>query len=123
MLVVTARNAADLLMPLFAGAAAEGVAALHVGEKGVLLAIDEFSGEAQYADLPIRAILRRALNLGAHGLVVAHNHPSGNLQPSAADIAATRRLAAGCRALDIVLHDHLIIAAGECESLRRLGLL
>ncbi len=123
MPVTTARDAANLLGQLFADAEREGVAALYVGHEGALLAIDEFDGETDGAALPIRAILRRALNLGSQGLVIAHNHPSGDPNPSAADITATRRLAIACEALEIALHDHLIFAGGGCESFRRLGLL
>ena len=123
MRVDTARHAADLLAPLFAGAADEGVAAMHADGAGRLLAIDEFGGGVEEIALPIRAILRRALNLGARGLVIAHNHPSGDPAPSPADVAATRRLATVCETLGVTLHDHLIFARAGCESFRRLGLL
>jgi len=123
MRVATARHAADLLAPLFAGARDEGVAAMHADDAGRLLAIDEFGGGADQIALPIRFILRRALNLGAQGLVIAHNHPSGEPAPSPADIAATRQLAAACEMLGVTLHDHLIFARSGCESFRRLGLL
>ena len=69
----------------------------------------------------MREIFRAALNHGAAGLVIAHNHPSGDPRPSPADVAATRRLAETAAALDIVVHDHLIFAGGECRSFRELG--
>lgn len=56
-----------------------------------------------------RLILKSAINLLASGLVVCHNHPSGNLQPSAADKKLTKKLQEACRLLDIQLLDHLII--------------
>jgi len=73
--------------------------------------------------LPMAAIFKAALNHGAAGLIVAHNHPSGDPTPSRADIAATRRLAETAANLGLVLHDHLIFAGGECRSFRELGLL
>ena len=123
MAIATARDAADLLAPLFAAAAEERVAILYLDKDGRELALDAQPGAADFVGLPIRAIVARALALDARGLVIAHNHPSGDARPSAADRAATRRLAVLCEGLEIVLHDHLIFAGGECESLRRLGLL
>jgi DNA repair protein RadC len=71
----------------------------------------------------VRRILEDALRLGAHGMVVAHNHPSGDPQPSADDVASTRELSETAARLGIRLHDHLIFAGGEAVSLRSLGLL
>ncbi len=57
-----------------------------------------------------RQILARALILGASGIVLVHNHPSGDPVPSAADRRFTARLASAARALDVIVHDHLIVA-------------
>ena len=124
MAVATARAAADLLAPRFAGAKGEKLAVLHLDEYRSVLAIDDYdvSGTDLVA-LPLRDIFRRALVLDARGLVVAHNHPSGDPRPSGVDEQATRRLAATAEALGIRLHDHLIFAGGECTSFRALGLL
>jgi len=74
--------------------------------------------------MPIRAIIEDAFRLGTVGLIVAHNHPSGNPNPSEADLAATKELAATAGSLGIQLHDHLIFGAGgDCRSFRALGLL
>ena len=69
------------------------------------------------------AIFEAALNHDAAGLIVAHNHPSGDPAPSRADIAATHRFAATAADLGITLHDHLIFAGAETRSFRELGLL
>jgi len=58
----------------------------------------------------IRLVLKKALLLGAVALVVAHNHPSGNLTPSASDRHITRRLKEAAELLDLKLLDHVIIA-------------
>jgi len=123
MIIVTARDAADLLAPLFAGRGGEMLAVLHLDAQQRLIALDEVSAGADAVDLPMREIFTAALNHGAAGLVIAHNHPSGDSRPSPADVAATRRLAETAAALDIVVHDHLIFAGGECRSFRALGLL
>ena len=124
MAVATARAAADLLAPRFAGVRDEKLAVLHLDGGRSVLAIDDFDAAGpDLVALSLRDIFRRALALDATGLVIAHNHPSGDPKPSQADIQATRRLAAAAEALGIRLHDHLIFAGGECASFRALGLL
>lgn len=124
MVVATARDAADLLAPLFAETEGEKLAVLHLDAGRRIIAVDAHpaTGEDEIL-LPMRAIFKAALNHEAAGLIVAHNHPSGDPAPSRADIAATRRLAATAANLGIVLHDHLIFAGGEWRSFRELGLL
>lgn len=57
----------------------------------------------------VRLVLKQALENGAVGLVLAHNHPSGTLIPSTADKQITQKLKEAGKALDIVVLDHLII--------------
>ena len=123
MNIVTARDAADLLAPLFADRPGEALAVLYLDAGGGQIALDQSAVAADAIALPIREILHAALDHDAAGLVVAHSHPSGDPQPSQADIEATRRLAETAAALGIILHDHLIFAGGECRSFRELGLL
>ena len=59
-----------------------------------------------------REIIKRALEFHAAALIIAHNHPSGSLQPSAQDIKLTKTLALLCRYMQIQLLDHLIIGEG-----------
>ena len=80
-------------------------------------------GSTAHLPVRLRGLFARALALGARGLIVAHNHPSGNCRPSASDIAATRRLVEIGRALEIELLDHLIITREKVYSMRAGGLL
>ena len=57
----------------------------------------------------VKLLLQYALKTNASAIIVAHNHPSGNLKPSEADKAITKKIVAGCEAIDIKLLDHLII--------------
>ena len=123
MAIVTARDAADLLAPLFADRPGETLAVLYLDDEGGEIALDQRSVASDAMALPVRDILHAALGHDAAGLVVAHNHPSGVAEPSRADIEATVRLAEAAAALGIVLHDHLIFAGEECRSFRELGLL
>ncbi|HVQ09597.1 MAG TPA: JAB domain-containing protein [Allosphingosinicella sp.] len=124
MVVATARDAADLLAPLFADPGGETLALLYLddGRRVIAVAAHREAGRDAIV-LPMAAIFRAALNHQAAGLIVAHNHPSGDPMPSRADVAATRRLAQTAANLGIVLYDHLIFAGGECRSFRALGLL
>jgi DNA repair protein RadC len=65
----------------------------------------------------IRIILKLALDHLATSLILCHNHPSGNLQPSEADISITRRVKESAALMDISLLDHLIIAGKSYFSL------
>ena len=71
----------------------------------------------------IRKILERSVELGAAGLVVVHNHPSGVARPSDEDFKMTRRLASTAQALDIRLLDHLIVTSAGTYSWHAHGLL
>lgn len=57
----------------------------------------------------IRIILQYAIKANASGLIICHNHPSGNLQPSESDLAITRKVKDSAKLMDIQLLDHLII--------------
>lgn len=74
------------------------------------------TGSADAVEFDQRRILLRAMGRGAVGIIVAHNHPSGDPAPSSQDIALTRRLAEVARELGICLHDHLVVAGGEVRS-------
>lgn len=70
-----------------------------------------------------KMVYREAVALPASGVIVCHNHPSGSLQPSAADHDITRRLAEAGRLLDITLIDHLIVSYRGFYSFAEQGLL
>lgn len=78
-------------------------------------------GDVDGTDAGPRAFFRAALHCGAVQAIAAHNHPSGDPSPSAADQAVTRRLVAAGRALDIKLVDHVIVTPDKMRwcSMRR----
>ncbi len=67
-----------------------------------------------------REIFRNSIRQGACKLIVAHNHPSGNLEPSEADLELTKKLLQGSDYLDIPVLDHLILGNGNHQSLRKI---
>lgn len=66
-----------------------------------------------------REIFREVIRAGATRLIVAHNHPTGNVEPSDEDISLTRKLLAAAQVLSIPLLDHLILGNGNYQSLRQ----
>ena len=71
----------------------------------------------------VRIILSIALKTLATGIILVHNHPSGNLKPSKADLDITKKLKNSCDLLDISLLDHLIITKDNYFSFADEGLI
>jgi DNA repair protein RadC len=123
-IVRTARDAADIVGPLFAELREEKLSVLHLDAERRLLGLVEGGLEAHgKVNLPIRSIVADALRFGTASIVLAHNHPSGEASPSRADVEATRRLAGVLAELGIALQDHLVFANARISSFRALGLL
>lgn len=78
-------------------------------------------GTIDQAPVYPREILKRALELSATGLVLVHNHPSGDPTPSKQDIEATRALKNAALPLGVSVQDHLIISRYDFRSLKSLG--
>lgn len=95
----------------------------HVDDDARCIHLSRHDGDATGADLPIRQIVADAARHGSTGVVLAHNHPSGDATPSADDRRITRRLAVVGEAMDLAILDHLVIAGTECRSMRQMGLL
>jgi DNA repair protein RadC len=95
----------------------------HVDEERRCLHLSHHVGDATGAAFPFGKILADAAQLGSAGIVIAHNHPSGDSTPSDSDCRATRRLASAVEAIDCAILDHLVFAGGGCTSFRRIGLL
>lgn len=70
-----------------------------------------------------RLIFIAALKAGASGMIVSHNHPSGNVIPSQADIQLTRKLKEGGKLLEIQLLDHIIVTSESYYSFADEGIL
>lgn len=82
-----------------------------------------FPGTEDFAQASVAEIIGAALRSKSAGLILAHNHPSNDQRPSAADLALTRKLSLVAEALDMTLLDHLIFDSGPVFSFRRQGLL
>lgn len=70
-----------------------------------------------------RVIFATALKATATSLIVAHNHPSGNLRPSSEDVRLTKKLKEAGKLLEIEVHDHLIVTENGFYSMAEKGLM
>ena len=80
-------------------------------------------GSIDEAAIHPREVIRRAMDVGASALILVHNHPSGNPEPSSADIQITRKIAEAGRLLGVLVHDHVIVGRHGHVSLRSKGLI
>lgn len=80
-------------------------------------------GTVNHTPVYPREVVKRALEIGAASIILVHNHPSGDVQPSHADIDVTRQIIDAARPLGIEVHDHVIISARKHFSFRSKGLL
>ena len=95
----------------------------HVDRESNCLHLSRHEGDACSAEFPLRAIVRDAALHGSAGILLAHNHPSGDVRPSQADCIATRRLNIVAEAMGCRVQDHLVFGENEFSSFRELGLL
>ncbi|MBU2755819.1 DNA repair protein RadC [Acidithiobacillus sp. CV18-2] len=116
------RRVTEYLRASLRDRAREVFAVLFLDQRHRVLRFEEmFQGTIDSASVHIREVAKRALELNAAALIVAHNHPSGVAEPSTADRQLTRRLEDALRLLDLRLLDHFIVGDGEPVSLREAG--
>ncbi|WP_421937292.1 JAB domain-containing protein [Phenylobacterium sp.] len=115
---------ADYLRVTMAVDRREQLRVLHV-DKGLRLLSAECVGRGTVDHVAVypREVVRRALELDAAGIVLAHNHPAGGTTPSSTDLDMTRQIVAAATPLRIAVHDHLLVAGQTVVSFRRLGLM
>lgn len=82
-----------------------------------------FRGTIDGASVYPREIIKRALQLNAAALIIAHNHPSGVTEPSKADEAITLRIKDACALVDVRLLEHIIVGLTDSTSLAERGVL
>ncbi len=97
---------------------------LYLDRKNNLIGDEEQArGTVDHVPVYPREVVKRALELNASAIILVHNHPSGDPTPSQADIDMTAQINAACDALEVTLHDHLIIGKSRELSFRAEGYL
>lgn len=120
--VLDARSAHAHLAPALLGLADEELHALYLDRRNRPLERRRLTvGSDRFTVVDPRQIFRPAVSLGAAGLVLAHNHPSGDPTPSPQDREVTRRVVAAGRVLGVTLLDHLVLGHGGWVSMRESG--
>jgi len=102
----------------------EVFAVLFLDSQNKLLAMEElFRGTLSQTSVYPREVVIRALHHSAAAVVLAHNHPSGSVQPSRADEALTLTLRAALALVDVRVLDHIIVSPGQALSMAETGLI
>ena len=122
--ISTSKQLIDYLQADMTNLITERFRVLFLTSQNELMA-DDLVWEGTVGEAPAypREIVKRALEVGATGIILVHNHPSGNHQPSQGDVDATRRIAEAALLMGICVHDHIIVSRTSWSSFRRLGLL
>ena len=101
----------------------EVFAVLFLDSQHRLLALEEmFRGTLTQTSVYPREVVLRALHHHAAAVVLAHNHPSGSVQPSRADEALTQTLKSALALVDVRVLDHIVVAPGQALSMAEQGL-
>ena len=114
----------DYLRAVMAFEPCEQFRVLFLDKRNHLIA-DELHQRGTIDHTPVypREVVKRALELGASAIVLAHNHPSGDPTPSHADVEMTKAIISACQVLGIAVHDHVIIAKHGHRSFKDLKLM
>lgn len=122
--ILSDSDVARVMQPIIGGLQHEECWAIYLASSGRVLERMRISqGGVQATVVDCKLIIKRALELLAVQIVLVHNHPSGNIQPSKQDIALTERVSEAAQLFDIRLLDHVIIAKGAHYSFRGEGVL
>ena len=112
----------DFLADYFADKDREHMIALFLDTANTIIGMTVLSvGNANSAYCDAKAVFRSALLANAQAIILAHNHPSGNPEPSRQDISVTEKVKDAGDLMDIPIHDHLIFAEGRYTSLAQEG--
>lgn len=122
--ITQSKDAAEIFIPLMRDLGHEVFYVLYLSQSSSVIRFENIGkGGLTSTVADIRIILKNALLHSASRLIVAHNHPSGNLKPSKEDIAMTAKLKEAGNLMDIKLLDHLIIGDNNYISMADEGLI
>jgi DNA repair protein RadC len=109
-IIRSSQSVFDLMAPLLSALSHEEFWILYLNNSNKVLAKAQLSkGGITTTVVDVRLVLKKALELGAIGLILVHNHPSGTLKPSPSDLDLTRKLKNAASTLEITVLDHIIL--------------
>ncbi|QOW09388.1 DNA repair protein RadC [Kaistella flava (ex Peng et al. 2021)] len=109
--VTSSKESYKVLMPYLSDLQTEEFWAIYLNQNNRILGKSKLSsGGINQSVVDVRILFKTALEHLATGIIIAHNHPSGNLKPSSEDLKITKQIAEAGKILNIQLLDHLIIA-------------
>ena len=122
--ITSSEQAAEILMPQLQDLNHEAFCVMYLNQANRMITHEIISNGGMTGTIAdIRIILKNALLHNANQLIIGHNHPSGNKQPSSADKELTRKLKEAASLMDIKLLDHLIISANGYLSMADEGII
>ncbi len=122
--ISSTRELIDYCLSFMGGLKDEHFAVIYLNARNKIIKVDTIQeGIVNQAVVYPRKVLEKALTHKASAIILVHNHPSGHVRPSDADIRLTRVLQDAARVMDIVLHDHLIVGENRFFSFREEGIL
>ena len=102
---------------------AEHLRVILLDRRNRVLDIQEvYKGSVNSSQVRVGELFKEAVRINASGIIVIHNHPSGDPTPSPDDVAVTRAIVQAGKLLDIDVLDHLVIGMGKWVSLKEKGL-
>lgn len=120
--ILSPRRVVDVFLPIVAQLDVESffVLCLNVRQEPISEPMLITAGLLNSTQYHPREIFRRAISQNAAGIILAHNHPSGNPQPSAEDVQATQKLIEAGKIIGILVQDHVVIGkTGQFHSMRQ----
>jgi len=116
-------DAANLLMPEMSFLEQEHLRVILLNTKNRVLGMPTiYVGSAHSAIARVAEIMRAGVTAGAVGMIIVHNHPSGDSTPSPEDVSITKQIVQAGELLDIKVLDHVIIGRQRYVSLKERGL-
>ena len=122
--MATPGDVGRLLAELLADREQESFMAVYLDARQKVITVREVArGSLSAVDVHPREVFKPAIRLAAHCIVLAHNHPSGDTEPSTADVELTHRMQEAGRLVGVPVVDHLVCAGGEFTSFAMAGLM
>lgn len=122
--LTTTSNTFDYLFPKYATAKTESLGVIYLTTRHTIIEfVTHFNGSINGCAVHNRIILAHAIKVNAAALILSHNHPSGNPNPSSSDIKMTKELKKLMEQVDVDVLDHIILAGSEAVSMLQRGLI